>query len=120
MDNQSNVEDKTPAKDAPFPAKFVCNWTANKSTHESTNGQLKRLEMETRVEQTTYERNDQTRSNIAKVISTTIVVSLPKPLLKVLHAQETRDLSSVISKNESAHRDKDSHDERMDGQSRHW
>lgn len=108
------MEDDTPEEDGPFSANSVGQWPGEESSHQGTDGELESVNFflhffyfffPRHAMLFTHHGNNQSRPDIVKPIRP-IRLQLRKPLLEVPHLQKARDLTSIISENDTTNRDK--------------
>ena len=99
LNNDPNDQDHAPQGDGPLAAKSVGNGSSDQSTDQGTDGQ---------------QSDNETGADVAEVVLAVAV--LPIPVQVVAHLLESGDLTSVVSKQQTAHGDEESHDGGPKGQ----
>lgn len=93
LNNQTDVEDNAPESNGPFSAQHISDGGCNQRTDHGTDGQ---------------QADNETGAHGAECVRT-FCVQFTIPLQVVAHFLEAGNLTRVISKQQTTHRDKESH-----------
>ena len=106
LDDNTNAENNIPENDGKLPAERVCDRCADNGANEGTDRQ---------------QGNDRTRADLRKPIFVCLwVVSVSESLEEVLHLEEARDLTSVVTEDETAKRHDHDHGEDARSEELDW